>query len=95
MVWLPTPRAVVVNVATPPLSVPEPIGMPPSRNVTGPVGIPAPGATGDTVAVKVTDWPDPEGFTDDVTDVVVLALLTTCGFPVMKPGLALKLGSPG
>src|ERR1035441_9938347 len=101
MVWLPTLRAVVVNVATPPLNVPLPIGVPPSRKVTDPVG-PVdgevgfdPGATAATVAVKVTDWQVTEGFTDDVTAVVVLALFTTCGFPVRKPGLALKLGSPG
>lgn len=55
MVWLPTVNAEVVNVATPPLSVPVPMGLPPSRKVTVPVGVPAPGATGETVAVKVTD----------------------------------------
>ena len=52
---MPTAKADVANVATPPLSVPVPIGLPPSRNVTVPVGVPAPGATGDTVAVKATD----------------------------------------
>ena len=52
---MPTARADVVNVAMPPLSVPVPIGLPPSRNVTVPVAVPAPGATGDTVAVNVTD----------------------------------------
>ena len=52
---MPTANAEVVNVAMPPLSVPVPIGLPPSRNVTVPVGVPAPGATGETVAVKVTD----------------------------------------
>ena len=52
---MPTDRADVVNVAIPALSVPVPIGLPPSRNVTVPTGVPAPGATGDTVAVNVTD----------------------------------------
>src|ERR1019366_3141171 len=95
MVWLATAKADVLNVAIPLLNVPVPIGLPPSRNVTDPVGVPPPGATGETVAVKVTDWPKTEGFTDEVTAVVVLALLTTCGFPVITPVLPLKLGSPG
>lgn len=84
----------MVNVATPPLSVPVPIGLPPSRNVTVPVGVPVPGATADTVAVKVTDWPKADGFRDEVTVVVVSALLTTCGLPVNDPVLPLKLPSP-
>ena len=73
---MPTASAEVVNVAMSPLSVPVPIGLPPSRNVTVPVGVPAPGATGETVAVNVTDWPKTDGFTDEVTVVVVSALLT-------------------
>ena len=91
----PVARAVVANVAMPPLNVPVPIGLPPSRNVTDPVGVPVPGATAVTVAVNVTDWPKTEGFSDEVTAVAVLALLTTCGFPVSEPVLPLKLGSPG
>ena len=91
---MPRASADVVNVATPPLSVPVPIGLPPSRNVTVPVGVPVPGATGDTVAVKVTDWPEAEGFCDEVTVVVEFVLLTTCGFPVSDPVLPLKFPSP-
>src|ERR1039458_9841995 len=100
MVWLPTLRAVVVNVATPPLNVPLPIGVPPSRKVTDPVGPvigtvgAAPGGTTATVAVKVTDWPRLEGFSDEVTAVVVSALLTTCGLPVNAPELPTKFASP-
>jgi hypothetical protein len=93
-VWLPTASAEVVNVACPPLSVPVPIGLPPSKKVIVPVGVPVPGATGETVAVKATDWPKTEGFTDEVTVVVVLALLTTSGLPVTEPTLALKFPSP-
>ena len=52
---MPTARAEVANVARPPLSVPVPMGLPPSRKVTVPLGVPVPGATADTVAVKVTD----------------------------------------
>ena len=49
-----------------------------SVNVTVPVGVPVPGATADTVAVNVTDWPDTDGLPDDVTDVEVVILLTVC-----------------
>ena len=91
---MPMANADVVNVATPPLSVPVPMGLPPSRNVTVPTGVPAPGATGETVAVKVTDWPKTEGLADEVTVVVVFVLVTTCGFPVSEPVLPLKLPSP-
>jgi hypothetical protein len=42
---------------------------------TLPVGDPAPGACAPTVAVKVTDCPETEGFADEVTVVVVFALL--------------------
>ena len=86
---MPMLRAVVVKVATPPTNVPLPIGLPPSRNVTDPVGVPVAGATAVTVAVKVTAWPRMEGFTDEVTAVEVLPLLTTCGFPVIDPVLPL------
>ena len=91
---MPTARADVVKVATPPLNVPVPIGLPPSRNVTVPVEVPAPGATGETVAVKVTDCPKEEGCTEEVTVVAEFALLITCGLPVNEPVLPLKLLSP-
>ena len=74
MVWLPTLRVEMLKVATPPLSVPVPIVVAPSRKFTVPVGVPVPGATGATVAVNVTDWLKTEGFVDEVTAVVVLAL---------------------
>jgi hypothetical protein len=45
-------------------------------NVTVPVGVPRPGATGATVAVKVTDCPDVEGLAEDVSAVVVDAWFT-------------------
>src|SRR5205823_2240067 len=40
-------------------------------------GVPAPGATILTVAVKVTAWPPTEGLGEEVSVVVVAALLTT------------------
>jgi len=67
----------VANVATPdPLSAPVPSVVPPSLNVTLPVGVPAPGATAATVAVKVTDWPNTDGWAEEVTPVVVAAWFT-------------------
>ena len=47
----------VVKVAWPPLNVPLPRDVDPSRKFTVPVGVPEAGATGVTVAVRVTDWP--------------------------------------
>ena len=47
-------------------------------NVTVPVGVPEPGATALTVAVKFTDWPNTDGFTDEATAVAMPALLTVC-----------------
>ena len=72
----PTANAEVVNVAVPPDTVPVPRVVVPSRKVTVPVGLPAPGATGATVAVKVTDCPNTDGLADEATVVVVVALLT-------------------
>jgi hypothetical protein len=62
-----------VKVVTPPASVPVPRVVVPSTNVTVPEAV-----RGDIVAVNVNDAPYVEGFTDDVSVVVVVALLTTC-----------------
>src|SRR5262249_61580713 len=64
----------------------------PSREVTVPVGVPAPGATAATVAVKVTDCPNTVGFVADTTVALLLALLTVCGSVVEM--LLEKLVSP-
>jgi hypothetical protein len=63
----------VLYVAFPPLSVRVPSVVLPSLNVTVPVA-----AEGVTVAVNVTEVPKPEGFSDDVTVVVDVALFTVC-----------------
>src|SRR5258707_5407878 len=55
-----------------------PKALPSSWNCTVPVRVPAPGNTAFTVAVKVTDWPETDGFTDEATVVVLLAWLTVC-----------------
>jgi len=65
---LPTANAVVAKVAIPPVIVPVPIVVPPLANVTVPVGA-APADV--TVAVKVTDWPEVDGFTEEANAVVV------------------------
>jgi len=88
MVWPPVPSVAVLKVATPPFSG-SGIAVPPStEKFTAPVGVP-PGP--DTVAVKVTDWPSPLGFCDDVNVMVVLALSTCCTAKLLLP---LKLTSP-
>jgi hypothetical protein len=73
----PAARDEVVNVAIPELRLAVPRTEPPSRNVTVPVGVPEPGATGETWTVNVTACPPEEGFTDDEIAVVVPGS-TTC-----------------
>jgi hypothetical protein len=73
---LPTDSDDVVNVALPAVRLAVPRVEAPSRKVTVPVGVPTPGETALTVAVNVTAWPDADGFTDEVTVVELLALLT-------------------
>ena len=68
----------MLNVATPEaLRVPVPSVVAPSLNVTVPDGMPPIGGMALTVAVKVTDWPNTDGLTDDTTAVVVL-VFTVC-----------------
>src|SRR5437868_14831205 len=79
MVCVPTLRADVENVATPEaLRVPGPRTVAPSRKLTVPVGVPAPGAVAVTVAVNVTDAPTIEGLLPETSAVEVAALFTTC-----------------
>jgi len=91
-VWPPTDSEELLSVAWPELIVTGLCGVPSMVNVTVPAGVPAPGATAVTVAVKVTDWPNTEGAADEFTVVVVSALLTVW----VKFGdvLVLKLASP-
>jgi hypothetical protein len=58
-------------------NVPLPITVVPSRKLTEPVGLPAPGAVAVTVAVNVTLCPKVDGFKEEARAVLVLALLTT------------------
>ena len=70
----------------------------PSVKVTVPLGVPAPGATAATVAVKVTLCPNTEGLGEELTVVLLEALFTTCGvaesFPVELPKLLSPLYAP-
>ena len=86
----------VVNVATPDaLVVPVPIVVPLSLNVTVSAAgiVPVEGALTVTAAVKVTDCPNTDGFTDEVSTVVVGAWFTVCE-KAFGVELALKKLSP-
>jgi len=69
----PVGKVVVVYEAEPPLSVTVCRIFAPSLNVTLPVGVPE--YCGETAAVNVTDCPKLEGFTEEVSAMVVAALL--------------------
>ena len=60
-------------MATPLDRVTVPITVEPSRKLTVPEAV-----DGETVAVKVTDAPEADGFSDDVRVVVVTAGFTVC-----------------
>ena len=81
-VFVPTVPKATWHVATPAFRVCVPpvhvMLFPPLVNETVPVGVPLPGLTAATVAVKVTVCPVTEGLTDDVRAVVVLAAFTVC-----------------
>ena len=64
----------------------------PSKKVTDPVGVPVPGATAATLAVKLMDWPYTEGLTVTTRLVVVLSLLTA--WVKLGAVLAVKFPSP-
>src|SRR5207247_2007218 len=68
----------MVREALPLTSATTPSEVAPSRNVTLPVGTPVAGATGLTVALRVTACPTAEGLGVDVKLVVVLARFTVC-----------------
>jgi hypothetical protein len=70
MLWTPALSVEVARVAVPLVIVPVPRTVEPSRKDTVPV------TPAGTVAVKVTDWLKLEGFTEDISKTVVVALLT-------------------
>ena len=87
MAWFPGARDEVLNWATPAVeSVALPSVVAPSMKVTVPVGVVVDCGEA-TVAVKVTFCPKVEGFSDEVSVVVVGAPLTTSTtvFEVLEP----------
>ena len=91
MEWVFTANVLVLKVAVRPVSAAVPMDVPPSKNSTEPVGVPAPGASTATVAVNVTSCPNTDGVGVPDTVVVVDAFSTTC---VVDPVLVAKLASP-
>ena len=70
---MPAASAEVVKLAWPPLRVAVPSVVPPSANVTVPVGVPEPLVEA-TVAVKVTACPTLLGLTEEASAVVVVVV---------------------
>src|SRR5580658_7967128 len=79
----------VVYSAEPDMSVGVATMVVPFRNSTLPLGVPA---NDETCAVKVTGFPDAEGLIDESSEVVVMALVTTCDH--VLDVLPVKLLSP-
>jgi hypothetical protein len=79
---------------TPVRATGEPKFTPSTTNCTAPVGATVePPELSVTVAVKVTDWPKVDGFSDDCTVVIVAAAVTVWP-PVSEPVLFEKSPSP-
>ena len=74
MDFVPADLKTLVKFARPPVSRTSPMIVALFLNVTIPVGVPL--YCGTTVAVKVTDSPTVEGFTDETSMVVVVARFT-------------------
>ena len=66
----------MASVAFPPLNVALPSDVVPSLKTTDPVGVPV--VKDLTVAVKVTEAPCFDGFSEEVTELDVPALLIVC-----------------
>src|ERR1041385_6408944 len=95
-VWVPTESELVAALVAllPTRLTGVPKSEPSILNWTVPVRVPAPGATGLTVAVKVIAWPETEGFDEPATVVVVLAWLTIWLMGELVVSLGLKLELP-
>ena len=93
MAWLPRESAEIVKEALPELRLAIPSVVVPSRKTTVPVGVPEPGGTELTAAVRVTAWPNSDGFSELMTVVELLSRLTIW-LIVLVDVLALKLLSP-
>jgi hypothetical protein len=78
MDFVPTVGNVVFKLASPPASAAVPRFALPLLNVTMPVGVPD---EEETVAVKLTDCPTVEGFSDEVSAMGVIFPLYTSLYP--------------
>jgi hypothetical protein len=92
--WAPSARLEDVRLACPvPSKVTVPRAVAPSKNWTEPAGVPVPGATAATAAVRVTDWPNtPVPLLGGAVSVVAVLTITVNedGAEALVP----KLGSP-
>ncbi len=86
MGWVPTFSGTLTAVVALPLTrgelTEERLAM---VKVTLPVAVPAPGATGVTVAVRVKGCPGRDGSGEETSVVVVSARLTVCGSVPLEP----------
>ncbi len=91
MLWVPSARAEVAKLATPPDSVPVRDLHSTIAEAHSPpfVGTPLSELA---VAVNVTNCPAPDGFTDDTTPIVLVALLTVRFFPALLAALFTSAG---
>ena len=85
--WVPTERFDTLMPAEPPESAAVPSDVAPSKNSIVPLA-----ATGDTLALKLTDWPERLGFGVVLSVTVVAATFTSCRWTADV--LPLKLGPP-
>ena len=93
MVCVAAESVAVANVALPEASTtPVPSVVAPSLKVTVPPGMPTPGEITVTFAVNVIDEPTIDGLLDEMSVVVVPAMLTVC--EVVFDVLAPKFASP-
>lgn len=95
---MPRLRVDELKVATPLLFRMEPPRVVvPSRKVTLPVGVPL--VAGLTVAVNVTGCPSPDGFTDEISTVVLAAswtvwvAATVCAWKLLSPEYVAEMES--
>src|SRR5437773_9512289 len=87
-----TSGLLVVNIATPLLTFPLPILVRPSRKATWPPLIGVPGLSPfTTVAVKVTESPRKDGFSDDISVVVVGCALVASVKLIHQPPLTVPV----
>jgi len=75
---VPTTKLAFVTLVTPLTKMLVPKLFVPLKNVTVPVGKPAPGAATPTVTVKAAGWPNTVGLMAEIIPFVVPAWLTVC-----------------